>query len=264
MRRWGWRRTAPYRKCAKIVGEVIGNYHPHGDALDLRHARPPGAGLQHALPPGRRPGQLRIDRRRSAGGVSLHRGAARGARRSDDGGSRQGDRRLRPQLRRDDRRADRPADAVPEPAGQRLDRHRRRHGDEHPAAQHARGDRRRHRASIEQRGAAARGRASRRVLAGGPGPDFPDRRLHRRPRTGIFQAYTTGRGVDHRARARRRSRRSKKGDKRLDRHHRDSVSGQQEAADREHRRAASARRRSRASPTCATSPTATACGSSSS
>ena len=30
--RWAWRRTAPYRKCAKIVGEVIGNYHPHGDA----------------------------------------------------------------------------------------------------------------------------------------------------------------------------------------------------------------------------------------
>ena len=26
------RRIARYRKCAKIVGEVIGNYHPHGDA----------------------------------------------------------------------------------------------------------------------------------------------------------------------------------------------------------------------------------------
>ena len=22
---------SPYRKCAKIVGEVMGNYHPHGD-----------------------------------------------------------------------------------------------------------------------------------------------------------------------------------------------------------------------------------------
>ena len=40
-------------------------------------------------------------------------------------------------------RADGPADAVPEPAGQRLDRHRRRHGHQHPAAQPARGDRRR-------------------------------------------------------------------------------------------------------------------------
>ena len=36
----------------------------------LRHARPPRAGLQHALPPGRRPGELRLGRRRSAGGVS--------------------------------------------------------------------------------------------------------------------------------------------------------------------------------------------------
>src|SRR5213079_1632025 len=24
--------TRPYSKCAKIVGEVMGNYHPHGDA----------------------------------------------------------------------------------------------------------------------------------------------------------------------------------------------------------------------------------------
>ena len=34
----------------------------------------------------------------------------------------------------------------PEPAGERFDRHRGRHGHQHPAAQHARGDRRRHRA----------------------------------------------------------------------------------------------------------------------
>ena len=38
-------------------------------------------------------------------------------------------------------RAGRPAGAVPEPAGQRLERHRRRHGHEHPAAQPARDDR---------------------------------------------------------------------------------------------------------------------------
>ena len=47
--------------------------------------------------------------------------------------------RLRPQLRRDARGADRPADAVPEPAGQRLDGHCRRHGHQRPAAQPARG-----------------------------------------------------------------------------------------------------------------------------
>ena len=27
-----WRHDRPYVKCAKIVGEVIGNFHPHGDA----------------------------------------------------------------------------------------------------------------------------------------------------------------------------------------------------------------------------------------
>ncbi|MEP6919196.1 MAG: DNA topoisomerase (ATP-hydrolyzing), partial [Acidobacteriota bacterium] len=32
MRQLGFSSTRPYRKCAKIVGEVIGNYHPHGDA----------------------------------------------------------------------------------------------------------------------------------------------------------------------------------------------------------------------------------------
>ncbi len=28
----GWTRSKPFVKCAKVVGEVIGNYHPHGDA----------------------------------------------------------------------------------------------------------------------------------------------------------------------------------------------------------------------------------------
>src|SRR5580765_5908299 len=32
VRQMGLASTRPYRKCAKIVGEVIGNYHPHGDA----------------------------------------------------------------------------------------------------------------------------------------------------------------------------------------------------------------------------------------
>src|SRR3954467_11058048 len=32
MRAMGLSSGRPYRKCAKIVGEVIGNFHPHGDA----------------------------------------------------------------------------------------------------------------------------------------------------------------------------------------------------------------------------------------
>ena len=30
----------------RVVGDVMGNYHPHGDSGDLRHARAPGAGLR--------------------------------------------------------------------------------------------------------------------------------------------------------------------------------------------------------------------------
>ena len=169
--------TRGYRKCAKIVGEVMGNYPSARRRVDLRHARPPRAGLQHALPARRRPGQLRLDRRRPAGGDAVHRGAAQGARRRDDDGPRQGDRRLRPELRRDHRGADGPAGAVPEPAGERIGRHRRRHGDEHPAAQPARGDRRR----ASGRSSSAPGRDDRRPLAEKqrkllelvPGPDFP-------------------------------------------------------------------------------------------
>ena len=32
MRQMGLASNRPYRKCAKVIGEVIGNYHPHGDA----------------------------------------------------------------------------------------------------------------------------------------------------------------------------------------------------------------------------------------
>lgn len=31
MKERGWTHSKPYVKCAKVVGEVIGNYHPHGD-----------------------------------------------------------------------------------------------------------------------------------------------------------------------------------------------------------------------------------------
>ena len=50
--------------------------------------------------------------------------------------------RLGPELRRLALRAVGAAGEVPEPARQRLLRHRRRHGHEHPAAQPRRGDRR--------------------------------------------------------------------------------------------------------------------------
>ncbi len=66
-----WNRS--YVKCARVVGEVMGKYHPHGDQRDLRHARAHGAGFLAALPADRRPGQLRLDRWRQRGGDALHR-----------------------------------------------------------------------------------------------------------------------------------------------------------------------------------------------
>ena len=107
---------------------------------------------------------------------------------------------------------------VPEPAGERVDRHRRRHGDEHPAAQHAGSHRRRHRAhraadqARGRRSPASRAtRGSRRVLKAIPGPDFPTGGFIV-GRQGIFNAYTTGRGSIT-VRAKATTEESKKGDK---------------------------------------------------
>ena len=142
MRQMGLASNRGYRKCAKIVGEVMGNYHPHGDASIYDTLVRLSQDFNMRYPAGRRPGKLRIGRRRSAGGDAVHRSAAAGALGRRDGGSRQGDRRLRSELRRDDRRADRSSRAHSQSAGQRLVRHRRRHGHQRAAAQPARGDRR--------------------------------------------------------------------------------------------------------------------------
>ena len=64
---------AKYRKCAKVVGDVMGSYHPHGDTAHLRHARAHGAAVLAALSARRRLGQLRLARRRRGRGHALHR-----------------------------------------------------------------------------------------------------------------------------------------------------------------------------------------------
>ena len=91
--------TRAYRKCAKIVGEVLGKYHPHGDYACLRRAGAPRAGLQHALSAGRRPGKLRLGRWRSSRGHAVHRGAPLENRRGNARGHRKGNRRFRSQFR---------------------------------------------------------------------------------------------------------------------------------------------------------------------
>ena len=139
----GYRPDRSFSKCARVIGEVMGQYHPHGDTADLRRARPPGPAVVPALPAGARPGQLRLARQRRRRRPAVHRDQDGAARHGDGPGHRRGNRRLPGQLRRPEPGADHPAGAVPEPAGQRLGRHRGRHGHQHPAAQPARGRRRR-------------------------------------------------------------------------------------------------------------------------
>ena len=92
-----------------------------------------------------------------------------------------------------------------------------------------------------------------------PGPDFPTAATIL-GRGGIRNAYRDRARLDHHARQ-VRDRNVAQGS-RGDHHHRNSLSGEQGGADRAHRRTRHAKRRSRASPICATSPIATACASS--
>ena len=63
---------AKHRKCAKVVGDVMGNYHPHGDSALyetlVRMAQ--SFSLRYPLVDGS--GQLRLARRRQRGGDALH------------------------------------------------------------------------------------------------------------------------------------------------------------------------------------------------
>jgi hypothetical protein len=135
---------APVQEERDRGGRRAGQVPPARRPVGLRRARAHGAGLLAALPAHRRPGELRLHRRRRGGGVPLHRGAAGRHRHGAAGGHRQGHRRLRPQLRRPTHGAARASRPRPQPAGQRLQRHRG--GDEHQraAAQPGGGGARRH------------------------------------------------------------------------------------------------------------------------
>ncbi len=145
-----------YKKSARVVGDVIGKYHPHGDASVYDAIVRMAQALLDALSAGRRAGKFRFRGRRSAGGDALHRSAHVEARRRAAGRHRQGNGRFQPELRRVGERARGTADAHPEPADQRLVGHRGRHGDEHPAAQPDRNHHRLHRAHRESRDHARR------------------------------------------------------------------------------------------------------------
>ena len=178
---------------------------------DLRHARPDGAGVLAALPARRRPGQLRVDRRRPRGRDAVHGGPPRPPGDRDAARHRRRHRRLRAQLRRVAVRAAGAAGALPEPARQRLLRDRGRDGDQHPAAQPERVHRRRQGVHAEPRD------RPRRPDGAHQGPRLPRRRddehggdprrlrlrprLGQGPRPGPRRAAQGRPRVDHRLRA---------------------------------------------------------------
>ena len=92
--------TRPYVKCARIVGEVMGNYHPHGDSAIYDTLVRMAQDFSHALPARRRPGQLRLDRRRPGRGHAVHGGPPDADRAGDAARPRHGHGRLRAELRR--------------------------------------------------------------------------------------------------------------------------------------------------------------------
>ncbi len=131
-----------HSKCAKIVGETMGNYHPHGDMAiypTLVHMAQPWA-MRETLIEGQ--GQLRFHGRRSSRVHAVHRSTADPSRRDPHGGYGKGYGRLCAELRRNDDRADRFSGSFSQSARQRRDRYRCRDGNEHSAPQ-PRGDRRR-------------------------------------------------------------------------------------------------------------------------
>ncbi len=180
--------SKPYKKSARIVGDVMGKYHPHGDAAiyDTAVRMAQDFSMRYTL----------VDGQGNFGSVD---GDAPAAMRytevrltklseellGDDIGRETVD--WSRELRRLARGAGGAARAVSQPAGQRLLGDRRRHGHQHPAPQPAR-DRRRHGGPDPIAGAvrtrAARDRARPRLPDRGlhPRPARDLRRLHHRPR----------------------------------------------------------------------------------
>ena len=152
-----------------------GSVPPARRRRDLRHPGTAGAAVGDALSAGRRAGQLRLAGQRQGRGHALHR-VPDGAAGHGDGPRHQREHgRLQAELRRQGAGAGRPAGPVPEPAGQRLDRHRGRHGHQHPDPQPARGRLRGAVVAGASRGDAPRS-CSRRPWSGSRAPTSPTAR----------------------------------------------------------------------------------------
>ncbi len=162
-------------KSARVVGEVMGKYHPHGnlaiyDALvrlaqdfSVRLPLIDGQGNFGSVdgdpPAAERYTECRLAKVAMALLDDLDKDTVEFRENYDDAAG-----------------AERAAGQVPQPAGQRRRRHRRRHGDQHPAAQPGRGDRRVPRPPRQPRD------LHRRAVPDHSGARFPDRRPDPRPR----------------------------------------------------------------------------------
>ena len=173
----GYRPDRGFSKCARIVGDVMGNYHPHGDSS-----------IYDTLVRLAQPWALRYPLVQGQGNFGSPGNDPAAAMRYTEA-------RMAPlamEMVRDideetvdfapnyDGRAQEPVDPaepVPQPARQRQRRHRGRHGHQHPAAQPARGRRGRAVGTRAPRGH-ARGDA-RGVPRAGEGTGLPHRRTHR-------------------------------------------------------------------------------------
>ncbi len=207
MRTMGLASNRAYRKCAKIVGEVMGNYHPHGDAsiydtlvrlaqdFNMRYPLVDGQGNFGSID-GDPPAAMRYTEARPEPLAEAMMADL--------------DKETVDFVPNYDETTEEPT-VLPTTFPNLLVNgsigHRGRHGDEHPAAQHARGDRRRHRRHRAPE--RHEGRPVPRRDEGHPRSRLPVRRLHRRPR-GHLQRLQDGPRLHHAARARPASRRARR------------------------------------------------------
>ena len=208
----------PYRKSARVVGDVMGKYHPHGDAsiydalvrmaqsFSMRVPLIDGQGNFGSVD-GDPPAAMRYTEARLAKAAMLmlediDKDTVDFQANYDEVG----------------RRAAGPAVQLPQPADQRRRRHRGRHGDQHPDPQ-SRGDHRRHPGADRRSGPHARRAAAHRSWAG-----FPDRGHPARPWRHPFSVRDGTRiAGDPRARHDRGNPPRPPGD----RHHRNPLPGEQ-------------------------------------
>ena len=180
----------PYRKSSRIVGDVMGKYHPHGDSAiydalarmtqdwSMRVPLIDGQGNFGSMDPDP-PAAMRYTEARLAKVANFLLGDI-----DKDTVD------FHAELRRFGKRAAGAPCPLPQPAGQRRRRDRGRHGDQHPAAQSRRSARRLPRLHGRP------GDQLRSADGACEGPGFPDRRLHPWP-VGHPQRLHDGPRLDH-------------------------------------------------------------------